>query len=127
MADAVRLLSTLALQGALIRLAGQFEATTGLRIAADFAPTVGLLPRLRSGEVADLVILTREGLDELAEEGRLVADSRTDLARSYVGVAVKAGAPHPDIASAAALRATLKAARAVAYSRIGASGISSRS
>ncbi|WP_024515352.1 substrate-binding domain-containing protein [Bradyrhizobium sp. Tv2a-2] len=123
MADVVRLLSTLALQGALIRLAGQFEAATGIRIAADFAPTVGLLPRLRGGEAADLVILTREGLDELAQEGRLVVDSRTDLARSYVGLAVKAGAPHPDIATPAALRATLLAARSVAYSRIGASGI----
>jgi molybdate transport system substrate-binding protein len=123
MVDAVRLLSTLALQGALVRLAGRFEAATGVRIAADFAPTVGLLPRLRGGEAADLVILTREGLDELAEEGRLVSDSRTDLARSYIGLAVKAGAPHPDIATAASLRATLLAARSVAYSRIGASGI----
>jgi molybdate transport system substrate-binding protein len=123
MADAVRLLSTLALQGALIRLAGQFEAATGIGIAADFAPTVGLLPRLRGGEAADLVILTREGLDELAEEGRLVADSRIDLARSYVGVAVRSGSSHPDITNEAALRATLLAARSVAYSRIGASGI----
>jgi molybdate transport system substrate-binding protein len=122
-ADAVRLLSTLALQGAVARLAGQFEAMTGTQIAAEFAPTVGLLPRLRGGEAADIVILTREGLDELAEEGRVVADSRTDLARSYVGVAVKAGAEHPDIANPAALRAALKAARSVAYSRTGASGI----
>jgi molybdate transport system substrate-binding protein len=123
MADAVRLLSTLALQGALIRLAGRFEAATGIGIDAEFAPTIGLMPRLRGGEAADLVILTREGLDELAAEGRLVADSRTDLARSHVGLAVKAGAPHPDIATSAALRATLLAARSVAYSRIGASGI----
>lgn len=123
MADAVRLLSTLALKGALIRLAGQFQAATGIAIAADFAPTVGLLPRLRGGEAADIVILTREGLDELAEEGRVVADSRTDLARSYVGIAVRSGASHPDITNADALRATLLAARAVAYSRIGASGI----
>jgi molybdate transport system substrate-binding protein len=123
MGNPVRLLSTLALQGALIRLAGQFETATGIRIDADFAPTVGLLPRLRNGEAADLVILTREGLDELAAEGRLIADSRTDLARSHVGLAVKAGVPHPDIATPAALRATLLAARSVAYSRIGASGI----
>jgi molybdate transport system substrate-binding protein len=121
--DAVRLLSTLALQGALVRLAGQFEAATGIRIDAEFAPTVGLLPRLRGGEAADLVILTREGLDELADEGHVIAGTRTDLARSYVGLAVKAGTPHPDIASPAALRLTLLAARSVAYSRIGASGI----
>ena len=123
MADAVRLLSTLALQGAVVRLAGEFETASGIRIDAEFAPTVGLLPRLRGGEAADLVILTREGLDELAGEGRLIADSRTDLAHSYVGVAVKAGTAHPDIATPEALRATLLAARSVAYSRIGASGI----
>ena len=53
----------------------------------------------------------------------MVADSRVDLARSFVGIAVKAGAAHPDIATEAGLRATLLGARSVAYSRIGASGI----
>jgi molybdate transport system substrate-binding protein len=119
----VRLLSTLALKGAVMRLGGQYEATTGVRIDADFAPTVGLLPRLRGGEAADIVVLTREGLDELAAEGIVVAPSTVDLARSWVGIAVKAGTPHPDIASEAAFRATLLAARSVAYSKIGASGI----
>jgi molybdate transport system substrate-binding protein len=53
----------------------------------------------------------------------VAAQSSVDLARSFVGVAVKAGAPHPDITTEASLRATLLAARAVAYSRLGASGI----
>jgi molybdate transport system substrate-binding protein len=123
MDDAVRLLSTLALKGAVTRLAGQFEATNGIRIDADFAPTVGLLQRLRGGEHADLVVLTREGLDEVAGEGRVVPETRTDLARSYVGLAVSAGAPHPDISTTESFRAALLAARSVAYSRIGASGI----
>ena len=47
------------------------------------------------GEKADVLILTREGLDELIAEGAVVASSRVDLARSYVGLAVKAGQPHP--------------------------------
>jgi molybdate transport system substrate-binding protein len=119
----VRVLSTLALKGAVMRLAGQYEAAKGVRIDADFAPTVGLLPRLRGGEKADIAILTREGLDELIAEGALIAASAVDLARSYVGIAVRAGAPHPDIAIEAALRASLLAARSVAYSKIGASGI----
>jgi molybdate transport system substrate-binding protein len=122
MENVVRLLSTLALMGAVRSLAGRYQAELGTRIDADFAPTLGLLDRLRVGEAADVVILTREGLDELASEGTVVADSRVDLARSYVGIAVKAGADHPDIATEAALRATLLGAR-VAYSRIGASGI----
>src|SRR5882672_6336293 len=123
MADAIRVLSTLALKGAVHRLAGHFEAAGGAPIDADFAPTLGLLDRLRGGEAADIVILTKEALDDLAKAGSVVADSRVDLARSFVGLAVKAGAAHPDIATGAALRATLLGARAVAYSRLGASGI----
>ncbi len=123
MENVVRLLSTLALMGAVRGLAGRYQAELGTRIDADFAPTLGLLDRLRGGEASDVVILTREGLDELTGEGTVVADSRVDLARSYVGIAVKAGADHPDIATESALRATLLGARSVAYSRIGASGI----
>jgi molybdate transport system substrate-binding protein len=80
------------------------------------------LERLRGGEGADVVILTKEALDDLASKGRVVAETCVDLARSFVGIAVKAGAGHPDIATEAALRAALLGGR-VAYSRIGASGI----
>jgi len=123
MENVVRVLSTLALMGAVRSLAGRYEAAGGARIDADFAPTLGLLDRLRGGEAADIVILTKEALDDLAKAGSVVADSRVDLARSFVGLAVKAGAAHPDIATEPALRATLLGARSVAYSRIGASGI----
>ena len=123
MENVVRVLSTLALKGAVDHFAAGYYAVSGTRIDADFAPTLALLDRLRSGEGADVVILTREGLDDLAGEAIVVADSRVDLARSFVGVAVKAGAAHPDIATEAALRGALLGARSVAYSRIGASGI----
>lgn len=122
MADAVRVLSTLALKGAVGNLAARFEAGGGALIDADFAPTLALLERMRGGEGADVVILTREALDDLAAKGIVAVDSCVDLARSYVGIAVKAGAAHPDIATEQALRATLLGGR-VAYSRIGASGI----
>ncbi|MGX9424647.1 MULTISPECIES: substrate-binding domain-containing protein [Bradyrhizobium] len=123
MPDTIRLLSTLALKGAVADLAGQYAAAGGVRIDADFAPTLALLDRIRRGEGADILILTQEGLAELAREGSVAAASCVDLARSYVGIAVKEGALHPDIASEAGLRATLLAARSVVYSRIGASGI----
>lgn len=123
MADSVRVLSTLALQGAVRQLAAAYRAGGGAVIDADFAPTLALLTRLRAGETADVVILTREGLSEIAGEGRVVPESCVDLARSYVGLAVRAGAIHPDIATAPAFRAALLAARCVAYSRLGASGI----
>jgi molybdate transport system substrate-binding protein len=123
MSDTVRVLSTLALKGAVHGLAGRYQTAGGAHIDADFAPTLALLERLRAGEAADVVILTREGLDEVAREGRVVAESCVDLARSWVGVAVKAGERHPDIGTEAALRTALLGARSVAYSRLGASGI----
>ena len=123
MANVLRVLSTLALKGAVERLAGPYQATTGVRLDADFAPTVGLMKRLREGETADVLILTREGLDELVTGGSVVAASKVDLARSYVGLAVKAGHARPDISTEAALRTALLAARSVAYSKIGASGL----
>jgi molybdate transport system substrate-binding protein len=123
MADTIRLLSTLALMGAVRNLAGTYETLTGTRIDADFAPTLGLLDRLRKGETADVLILTQDGLAGLAATGSVVAESCIDLARSLVGLAVRAGVARPDIATEEALRATLLGARSVAYSRLGASGI----
>jgi len=73
MENTVRLLSTLALKGAVVRVSGEYQAATGTRIDADFAPTIGLLKRLRGGETADLVILTQEGLEELIAEAAVVA------------------------------------------------------
>ena len=121
--EKLRMLSTLGLMGAMRSLSSAFEAETGIHVDADFAPTLALLKRLRGGEAADLVILTREGLDEMVAEGRVLAAGAADLARSYVGIAVQAGRAHPDIGSEAALRKTLLAARSVAYSRLGASGV----
>ena len=123
MENSVRVLSTLALAGAIRALADTYQAKSGARIDADFSPTVRLLERLKQGESADVLILTQEGLAGLISAGTVVAESRVDLARSWVGVAVKAGEPHPDISTEAALRAALLTARSVAYSRLGASGI----
>ena len=121
--EVLRVLSTLAVKGAFAELAARFEAAGGVRIDADFAPTLALLDRLRRNEAADVVILTREGLTEMLAEHRVAAASYVDIAKSWVGIAVKAGRAHPDISSEAALRTALTQARAVAYSRIGASGI----
>ena len=123
MENSVRVLSTLALAGAVRALAEKYQAKSGARIEADFAPTMRVLERLKAGETADVLILTDEGLVELIAAGSIVAASRVDLARSWVGLAVKAGEAHPDISTEASLRTTLLAARSVAYSRLGASGI----
>jgi len=69
MSDAIRVHSTLALKGAVHGLASQYQAAGGARIDAGFAPTLALLDRLRAGEAADVVILTREGLTRSPAKG----------------------------------------------------------
>ena len=78
MASTVRLLSTLALKGALRSLAENYQAASGTRIEADYAPTLALLDRLRTGEAADVLILTKESLAELAAAGSVVSESCVD-------------------------------------------------
>jgi molybdate transport system substrate-binding protein len=118
----IRLVSTLAVMGAMQELIARYKAA-GSPINADFAPTLALLDRLRAGEAADVAILTAQGIDDLIAEGVIASGTRTDIARSFVGLAVKAGAPKPDITTVERFKATLLEARSVAYSKIGASGI----
>ena len=123
MTASIRLLSTLAVMGAMRDLSAAYQARTGRSVEPDFSPTVALLERLLGGEKADIAILTAQGIDDLIAEGIMRPGSRTDVARSFIGIAVKAGAPKPDIGSLDAFKAALLAARSVAYSRIGASGL----
>ncbi|GAC1343052.1 MAG: substrate-binding domain-containing protein [Acetobacteraceae bacterium] len=117
----LRVLSTMGVAGVMRVVGPEFEAAQGVRLAAEFRPTQILLQRIREGERGDLAILTDEGVDALVAAGVLVG--RTDLARSFVGIAVRAGAPHPDISSPAAFVAALRATPSLAMSQAGASGI----
>jgi molybdate transport system substrate-binding protein len=95
----------------------------GVTIDSTYEPTKRLMERIAGGERGDVAILTAEAVDELMASGVLVPGSRTDLARSYVGMAVARGAAQPDISSVAAFRQTLLAAKTISYSRAGVSGI----
>ena len=119
----LKVLSTLAVQGALPALVARYEQSAGTSIAIEFAPTNGLLARIAAGEAADIAILTRAAVDDLARQGVLATDSVADVAVSLVGIAVKAGATRPDIVSVEALKAALLQASSIAYSQIGASGV----
>ena len=123
MSTHLKILSTLAVQGALPALVGRYEQSAGTSIAIEFAPTNGLLARIAAGEAADIAILTRAAVDDMARRGVLAPDSVADVAVSLVGIAVKAGATRPDMSSVEALQAALLQVRSIAYSKIGASGV----
>lgn len=119
----LKVLATRAVQGALPVLIARFEGAMSAQVATDLGPTNALIARIKGGERADAAILTRQGVDELARLGILDGASAVDLVRSVVGLAVKAGAPRPDIGTTEALKAALLAARSISYSRLGASGV----
>jgi molybdate transport system substrate-binding protein len=119
----IDVLSTLALKGVLVEIADEFRALTGLSFTATYKSTNMALNLIAQGATADLAIITREAIDRLVREGIIVTGSTADLAQSGVGIAVRAGAPKPDISTVEALRRTLLETKSIAFSRLGASGI----
>ena len=99
-----------------------FERATGHKVIVSFEAGPSLMQKVTSNAPADLVVHYPEAIDDLIKQGRVVG-SRVDFARAGVGVAVKAGAPKPDISTPEAFRRALLAANSIAYSRAGASGI----
>jgi molybdate transport system substrate-binding protein len=105
----------------------EFERATQNKVVTAYGASMGGAPdsipsRLQRGEPVDIVILAGSALDGLIKEGKVVAGSRVDLVRSSIGMAVRAGAPKPDISTVDALKRTLLQAKSIAYST-SASGV----
>jgi molybdate transport system substrate-binding protein len=110
--------------GVYSELGPAFERTSGHRLVTTRGPSMGDSPeaiptRLARGEIADVVILDGGAADELGRRGLVRADSKVELARSMIGLVVRAGAAKPDIGSVEALRNTLLTAKSIAYSDSG--------
>jgi len=118
----IKVLSTQATEEAYKELVPQFEKASGHKVTTVFTGTLDALKRLSNGETYDLLIMARQQIDELSQSGKVVAGSRTDIAKSGVGVAVGKGKPKPDISTVDALKKTLLAAKSIGYST-GPSGI----
>jgi molybdate transport system substrate-binding protein len=118
----LKVLSTQATEEAYRELVPQFEKVTGHKVTTVFTGTLDANKRLAAGETYDLLIMSAPSIDEHIKAGKVVAGSRVDLAKSGVGVGVKAGAPKPDISTTEALKKTLLAAKSIGYST-GPSGV----
>ncbi len=116
----IKVMLSAAFKEAYLGLVPPFERATGHQVENLWVPSVQMMNRLKGGETVDLVILSAAALEDLRNAG--IVSERTDLARSGIGVAVKAGAPKPDISSGAALKRAVLAAKGIAYST-GPSGI----
>ena len=113
----IRVLSSNAMREVLLDAAPNFEKLSGNKVSMTFIGSVDILNRLRSGDKsADIIVLQISSIEELMAEGIVTRGSRTDIARSLVGAAVRAGAPHPDISSGDALKSTLLATKSTVVS-----------
>jgi len=117
----IKVMSSAGFKAAYLELAAEFERATGHKIVNAWGPSMGSTPqavpnRIARGEPVDVVIVVGESFDNLIRDGKIVASSRADLARSLIGAAVRAGAPKPDISSVEAFKRALVNAKSIAYS-----------
>jgi molybdate transport system substrate-binding protein len=115
--------STIGVRSAAEQLFAQFDKASH-KLAVTWGTAPMLVKRIEDGDTADVVVLSRAGIDALQNLNKLVAGSDVTLASSGVGIAVKAGAPRPDISTPEALKRTLLAAKSIAYSEPSAGGAS---
>jgi molybdate transport system substrate-binding protein len=104
-------------------LAPAFERASGHKVVISYELGPALMNKVNSGAAADVLTHYAEAIDDLMKQGKVLAGGGAPFARAGIGVAVKAGAPKPDIGSADAFKRTMLAAKSVAYSRAGASGL----
>jgi molybdate transport system substrate-binding protein len=116
MSTQITVISSMATRQMLAELVAAYERHSTQQVAIESVGGVAAARRVEDGEPFDIVVLAADAIDRLAATGRVDPDSRVDLARSGVAVAVAAGAPRPDIGTEAAVRDAVLAARSIGYS-----------
>jgi len=117
----IKVLSGRGLKNVVSELGPQFESATGHKLVADFGNFSVLKRRIDAGETFDVVILSPAMIDNLIELEKVAADTRVTLGRTGIGVAVRRGAPKPDISSVETFKRAMLDAKSVAYSKAGTS------
>ena len=111
----ITVLSSGALKLALTQLVADFQKSSGDAASVEYGPAGAIADRARKGEVADVVIVTRPQLEGLESQGKVVQGSRVEIAGIALGVAVRKGAPKPDIGTVEAFKRALLNARSIGY------------
>jgi molybdate transport system substrate-binding protein len=112
----IKVIASNAVKEAFDNLVPAFEKATGHKVTLSWGGTIDIANRVSGGEMADIVITAASVIDALIKQGRLAAGSRVDFSKSGIGVAIRPGAPKPDISSGEALRASLLAAKSIILS-----------
>ena len=119
----IKVLSVVALKSSLDVLGPQFEQATGHKLAMSYATSSELIRKFDAGETFDAALVWPAMIDRLIKEGKVAAETRAGIARVAIGMAVKKGAPKPDISTVDAFKRTLGNAKTISHSAEGASGV----
>jgi molybdate transport system substrate-binding protein len=117
----VRVLVSNGMKAAMEELAPRCERAIGRPLDIQYNSTASVKKRIQAGDAFDVTIITSEAIGDLIEQGKLAAGTRADVARSELGIGIRAGAPRPDIRTADALKRTLLNAKSITYPQDGAS------
>ncbi len=112
----IKLIAANAVKASVLEIIANFEKSSGHKVVAVWSGTDAIAKRVDSGEVFDVVVIAAQNVDKLAQEGKVIAGSKTDFAKSGVGVAVRSGLPRPDVSSSEAVKRAVLGAGSVAYS-----------
>ncbi|HXJ02228.1 MAG TPA: substrate-binding domain-containing protein [Micropepsaceae bacterium] len=112
----IRMIASNAVKEPYLELIPQFEKATGHHVAVDWVGTDDAIRRIGGGEVADIVIAPSFAIDALIKQGHLAEGSRLDVAKSIIGVAIRPGAPKPDLSSGEGLKRSLLASKKIIIS-----------
>ena len=120
----IRVLSAIAVKSSIDELSQTFEHSTGHRVVISYDTAGKLRTRIQSGEAADMTILPKPAFEPLVATGQIQPAEKVVIARSTVGVSVRAGAPKPNIASVDALKRSLRDAKSIVYTDPSQGGLS---
>jgi molybdate transport system substrate-binding protein len=120
----IKVFSTIGVKAALEELAPKFEKDTGNKLAITWGTAAILVKKVQAGESPDLLVLTKQGLNDLIKDNKVAPGSDAEFASSGMGVVVKHGAPKPDISTPEAYKQTLLKAKSIAYSNPASGGAS---
>ena len=122
-AEEIRVLSSVGIKAVVEVLGPQFERTTKHKVTTTFDLAGVLKTKIEGGEAFDVAILTPAMIDDLIAKGKIASATRTEVARTGLGLMIRAGAPKPDVSTSDAFRKTLLAAKSITYVTTGASGV----
>lgn len=111
----IRVMSPVALRPVLAKVGAEFEQSTGHKLVVSWGESGGIKSDIEKGVPFDVAILTLNFVDDLIKQGKLDGNTKTPIARSGIGIAIRKGAPRPDVSTTDAFKRTLTAAKSIGY------------